>query len=281
MIAGVRGRLITASFAGTELPAITGNCVAPPDTVRALEEWSTRRDAAFGPASSVRAIADGIALPLLKILGFTVRRRVDGTDCGRLEALWRGTPLVPVTVTGWDLPLDAAWRESIHEAVRADERWSFVVNGTRLRIVDAHRTWSRHYLEFDLALLAHDPDAFALLWRIGRAESLGRSPRLLDVAVDLSARHGAAICGALAGGVLDSLGLLIGALARRRPQTASPTLLLEQSLTVLYRVLFLLFAEARGLGTGLASGLSRSLHHRFDRFHASHRTPLPRGLGGD
>src|SRR4029077_13014571 len=72
MIAGVRGRLITASFAGTELPAITGNCVAPPDTVRALEEWSTRRDAAFGPASSVRAIADGIALPLLKILGFTV-----------------------------------------------------------------------------------------------------------------------------------------------------------------------------------------------------------------
>ena len=134
MIAGVRGRLITASFAGTELPAITGNCVAPPDTVRALEEWSTRRDAAFGPASSVRAIADGIALPLLKILGFTVRRRVDGTDYVRLEALWRGTPLVPVTVTGWDQPLDAAWRESIREAVRADERWSFVVNGTHLLI---------------------------------------------------------------------------------------------------------------------------------------------------
>jgi Eco57I restriction-modification methylase len=247
MIAGVRGRLITASFADTELPAIAGNSVVPPDTTRALEEWSARRDAAFGPASSVRAIADGIALPLLKILGFTAGRRVDGSDCARLEALWRGTPLVPVTVTGWDQPLDAAWRESIREAVRADERWSLIVNGTHLRIVDAHRTWSRHYLEFDLALLAHDRDAFALLWWIGRAESLGRSPRLLDVAVDLSARHGAAICGALAGGVLDSLGQLLGALARRRRQAASPTLLLEQSLTVLYRVLFLLFAEARGL----------------------------------
>ena len=110
MIAGVRGRLITASFADTELPAITGNCVAPPDAVRALEEWSARRDATFGPASSVRAIADGIALPLLKILGFTAGRRVDGSDCARLEAVWRGTPLIPVTVIGWDQPLDAAWR---------------------------------------------------------------------------------------------------------------------------------------------------------------------------
>src|SRR5207237_2465 len=131
---------------------------------------------------------------------------------------------------------------------RADERWSFVTNGTSLRIVDAHRTWSRHYLDFDLALLAAaDAAAFALLWQMARAEALASSPRLLDRAVDQSARHGVAVCGALATGVLDALELLLRAVARRRRHAASE-LLLEQSLTVLYRVLFLLFAEARGLG---------------------------------
>ena len=246
MIAGVTGRLISVSFAETDLPAIAGHCTPPVEALRALDAWSAHREASFGPASSVRAIADGVAIPLLKILGFTVSRRVDGHDSAHLEAGWRGMPLVPVTVLGWDHPLDAAWRDSILDAVRADERWSLVLNGTSLRIVDGHRTWSRHFVEFNLALLARDADAFAVLWRIGRAESLAASPRLIDRAVDESARHGAAVCTSLGNGVLEALELLLCALGRRR-RHARCDLLLEQSLTVLYRVLFLLFAEARGL----------------------------------
>jgi len=246
MITGVSGRLISASFAETELPAMAGHTAPPVDALRALDAWSAQREAAFGPASSVRAIADGVAIPLLKILGFTVNRRVDGQDSARLEAGCSGMPLVPVTVVGWGQPLDAAWRDSILDAVRADERWALVLNGTSLRIVDAHRTWSRHFVEFDLALLAHDANAFTLLWRIGRAESLAASPRLIDRVVDASARHGVAVCDALGSGVLDALELLLCALGRRRRQPCFD-LLLEQSLTVLYRVLFLLFAEARGL----------------------------------
>lgn len=246
MIAGVRGRLITTSFAATELSAIAGDAAPPPDTVRALQKWSAQRETAFGPTSSIRAIADGIVIPLLKMLGFTIIRRSDDKDRARLDAGWRGVSLVPVIVAGWDDALDAIWRDSILDAVRADERWSFVFNGTSLRIVDAHRTWSRHYLEFDLALLAHDQAALDLLWRIGRAESLSASPRLLDRAVDLSAKHGAAVCSALADGVLDALRLLLRTLAQRRKHPPTP-LLLEQSLTLVYRILFLLFAEGRGL----------------------------------
>src|SRR5947207_1155763 len=246
MIAGVRGRLLTASFVETELPRLANSGTPPRDVLCALERWSTHREAAFGPASSVRGIADGVAIPLLRLLGFTVGRRHDGGDSARLEAGWRAGALVPVTILGWDQPLDVAWRDSILDAVRADERWAFITNGTSLRIVDAHRTWSRHYLEFDLALLAGDAAAFALLWQVARAESLASSPRLLDRAVDQSARYGVAVCGALATGVLDALELLLRTLARRRRHAASE-LLLEQSLTVLYRVLFLLFAEARGL----------------------------------
>jgi len=245
MISGVSGRLLSASFAEMELPAIAGHCTPPADALRALDAWSAHRERSFGPASSVRAIADGVAIPLLKILGYTVSGRVDDRDAARLEASGNGTPLLPVTVIGWDQPLDTAWRDSILDAVRADERWAVALNGTSLRIVDAHRTWSRHFVEFDLALLAHDANAFALLWQIGRAESLAASPRLIDRAVDACARHGVAVCEALGRGVLDALELLLSALGRRRHVRFE--LLVEQSLTVLYRVLFLLFAEACGL----------------------------------
>jgi hypothetical protein len=246
MIAGVRGRLLTAAFIETELPAIAGICTPPPEALRELDEWSAYRERAFGPVSSVRAIADGIAVPLLRILGFAVIRREDGSARAQFDAGWRGTPLVPVMVLGWDEPLDGAWRDSVLDAVRADERWALIFNGSSLRIVDAHRTWSRHFLEFDLALLAHDAAAFPLLWQIARAESFAASPRLLDRVVDQCARHGAAVCNALGAGVLDALELLLQALARKRRGSGSE-LLFEQSLTVLYRVLFLLFAEARGL----------------------------------
>jgi len=246
MIAGVRGRLITASFAATELPAIAGSSAPTREVLRALHEWATRREATFGPASGVRAVADGIAIPLLKILGFTIMRRQDDQAYARLEAGWRGMPLVPVLIAGWDDPLDGIWRHSILDAVRADERWGLAFNGSSLRIVDAHRTWSRQYLEFDLALLSQDEAAFALLWRVARAESLATPPRLLDRAVDLSARHGVAVCGALADGVLDALELLLGALGERVRRSPTQSLL-DQALTVVYRILFLLFAEARGL----------------------------------
>ena len=75
MIAGVHGRLLTASFIETELTHLGSTAGPPRDVRRAVERWSTDREASFGPASSVRGIADGVAIPLLKILGFGVCRR--------------------------------------------------------------------------------------------------------------------------------------------------------------------------------------------------------------
>src|SRR6202042_1773150 len=95
--------------------------------------------------------------------------------------------------------------------------------------------------------LCSETDAMAILWSLCRAESLAATPPLLDLAVDLSARHGTTVCRTLAGGVLEALELLFGTFTERARCHAAPDLLLEQSLTVLYRVLFLLFAEARGL----------------------------------
>src|SRR6185503_20802287 len=112
-------------------------------------------------------------------------------------------------------------------------------------IVDAHHTWSRHYVEFDLSLASRDGPARTTFWSLARAEALSGPATVLDRASELSARHGAAVCKALGEGVLHALELLISALASKAGH--DPPVLFDQSLTVLYRVLFLLFAEARGL----------------------------------
>ena len=246
MIAGVRGRLISTTFAETALHALPGAAEPPAAVVHALDAWSDRRESTLGPASSVRSIADAGVIPLLKILGFDIGRRMDERTRAVLEAATSSGATVPVVIVPWNEPLDRGWRTLVLEGVRADARWCFCCNGAALRVVDAHHTWSRHYLEFDLALLSREAPARTIFWSVIRADAMAARPPLLDRATAMSARHGDAVCRALGDGVLDALGLLLTALASKRPEQ-TPLVLFEQSLTVLYRVLFLLFAEARAL----------------------------------
>jgi hypothetical protein len=152
---------------------------------------------------------------------------------------------VPVVILPWDESLDRVWRGAVLEGIRTDVRWCACTNASRLRFLDAAQTWSRRYIEFDLSLAARDRPARAILWTLVRAEAMSTSHLLLDRASELSARHGIAVCKALGDGVLKALALLVSALSPTLGR--HPARLFDQSLTVLYRVLFLLFAEARGL----------------------------------
>jgi hypothetical protein len=245
MIPGVRGRLLAASFIRDVLPTMAGVGELPRDVTRDLARWCARIESTLGTASSVRAIADVAIVPLLDLLGLTVARRADAGDacCIRLAAGERSASIA--IVTPWGARLEGVWRSAVVEAIGADARWCFCSNGLVLRLVDARRTWSRDYLEFDLQALGHDVEAQAVLWAVARGEAMASEPPLLDRAVDLSSRHGVEVCRALGAGVLEALEVLLGAMARGGRPSAS--VLWEQSLTVLYRVLFLLFAEARGL----------------------------------
>jgi hypothetical protein len=81
-----------------------------------------------------------------------------------------------------------------------------------------------------------------------RGGSIVGRPSPLEQAVEGSARYAAAVCHALGRGVLDAVGILMGSLpATRRDGGERPDVRFERSLTLLYRVLFLLFAEARTL----------------------------------
>ncbi len=243
MAEGVRGRLITATFADTLLNALPGAAPAPPHLAAALDSWAHRRETSVGPASSVRSIADVVVSPLLRMLGFTLAARLDTSASVVLTAAC-GRASMPVVVVGWEEPLRHAWRTTVLGGIRGDARWCLCSNGRALRVVDAQHTWSREYLEFDLDLLSLEPQAQRVLWALLRAEACAARPALLDIAAAASARHGIAVCRALGDGVLDALTCLLQAMAARAPVQDDG---FEQSLTLLYRVLFLLFAEARGL----------------------------------
>ncbi len=248
MIAGVSGRLVSASFASTELPRVPGIAEPPPDVCQALARWDHARHAALGPASSARAVADVAVIPLLHLLGYGIAARQEQRAACELLAQ---TPLgtFPVVVIPWTESLDTAWRSTIESGIAADARWCLCSNGRALRLVDAHHTWARLYQEFDLGSVVHVPEAVTLLWALLGAGPVGGVQPRIDQVVALSARHGVDVCRGLGDGVLDALRLVVRSLAESSPrrQRSPASALLDESLTVLYRVLFLLFAEARGL----------------------------------
>jgi hypothetical protein len=244
MAPGISGRLITATFADTLLDTLPGSAPPPPHVARALGAWGHRRDTSTGPASSVRSIADVVVIPLMKLLGFTIAARTEREQRCVLTAAFAEFTL-PVVVLSWDQPLDGGWRSLVLDAIGTDARWCMCCNGRALRIVDAQHTWRRDFLEFDLSALPDEPRAQEVLWSLARVDAFAAVPPVLDRAVELSARHGVTVCRALGDGVIEALAQLLAALSERR--SPPPPDAFEQSLTVLYRVLFLLFAEARAL----------------------------------
>ena len=266
MIPGVSGRLVSSAFIRDLLPTLPEYTPPPGSIATALDRWRQQVELALGPASGPRAIADIAVVPLLNILELNVAARCDGMGLVRMATTWAGKCGPDVLVVGWDQPLSASWRDTITTSIRSGSRWAISSNGSALRLVDAVRTWSRDYLEIDLAM-ALDPQIQHLLWALVRGPAIAATPSALERATDLSTRYGTDICRALGRSVLNGLGCLLSHLARcdrtartptgtarrRRarhletvPHTA-PSAPFEQALTVLYRVLFLLFAEARGL----------------------------------
>ena len=109
--------------------------------------------------------------------------------------------------------------------------------------MDAARPHSSRYAEFDLEAVADDSTAGAAFAFV--ADALRGS---FDALVADSDRHGVGVCRALKDGVLCASGDVLSALTRPRARTqADAHAALDQALTIVYRVLFLLFAESRGL----------------------------------
>jgi hypothetical protein len=251
MLPGISGSLIAPAFLAKVLAEEFRDAFGDVRRLRQLHRWWRRVERTLGPAASVRTVADAGALPLFEELGYVIER-LEPHGNGFVGTLaGRGTGRVAVGVCSWGADKDAAWREMVRIGRTTGAQWGLVYAGSTLRLVDATRTWSRRSLDFDLPqVLGHEPSAvtFVALLDAAGAEADGQSP--LAALVTRSDRHGVEVCATLGDGVLDALAALVTALdtgGRRRRPVPAERAILEQAVTVVYRLLFLLFAEARAL----------------------------------
>jgi len=240
VLPGLKGRLVSQYFAehllAAEFWAELGE--ESRDTAqRRFKFWWELQKQSVGPASSERAIRESVAVPLAELLGFD-----------------RSPHHSVLIFTGlWNSDLDTLWRDAVHSSIGADADWCLCTNGHQLRLIDARRTYSRAYLEFDLAQVFEDSRVFAVFWGLLRAEGFrdltGKGPLVRRI-IQQSARHGAAVGRSLRAGVIQAVSHLMTGLAQSNPHKgrhAQIPQIFDEALTIVYRVLFLMFAESRGL----------------------------------
>ena len=261
----VRGPLLPADFVRHELARQFGGRLGEGSVARAhvqLQRWWPRARATLGPATAVRAVAEVGAVPLFSLLGLQagpVRVHQANRHATLTLRAHRRHP-VGAMVTTWNADLDVAWRVAVRDGLELGAGWCLVFNGPTLRLIDSRRTFARFYAEIDLASCVVDLEAFGVLWGLVRAEAFARRPcrrvgrivgevALLDEIVAAALRHGVGVSAELQHGVRLALGLLARALAPGAPAASTdrgtPAPVPEQALTLVYRILFLLYAEAR------------------------------------
>jgi hypothetical protein len=255
MLAGFSGSLVSEYFAESLLESTFGGELGK-DTREAgrrrMRACLTKAAPVLGPVSSARAVHDVAAAPIVSALGFDQPLDARGPGgsvvVSRLEAGPEGVALLSAA---WSQPLDAAWRAALPLVIASRASWCLCTNGRLLRLADARRALARSFVDFDLEEAVASDETFAVAWALLRRESFD-AVSLAGRAAAASSRHTIGVCVSLRNGVLEALRELIGGLSatrafRRRRADLPLDDLYGQALTIVYRVLFLLFAESRGL----------------------------------
>ena len=251
MLAGLSGSLVSHYFAerilSDEFAGRLGE-VSCSAAERAFLRWWHREASQLGPASSIRSIWDLGAAPLVELLGFATPYPSQGRDNVRHALLTSAGGGVALFAATWDVSLDTVWRDATRRGIAVDAFWALCTNGRELRLLDTQRTYSRAYLQFDLQRVADHSKTFSVLWGLLREEAFkskeARAPLLLEI-IRSSATHGHAVSRSLRVGVLEAVEHLLRGLDKCGKHDVAR--LFDESLTIVYRMLFLMFAESRSL----------------------------------
>src|SRR5580765_1117636 len=245
MITGFNGHLISEQFLEQRL-----SIYQPPTALQTEFRQCRERQHWLGPASTVRALLESAAAPIVNTLGFLVVGDVDISDDAAVATLRSDGGVVAMVVTNWGERLDPWWRLAVVEAGRRGASWCLLFNGTHLRLVNAVRVFSPRFVEFALDCAADDDRTFCAMRLLMTADALTPSATIDDahvaVLVGLSERHASDVCRSLRNGVLEASEHVLRALVAR-PHGQPVDDVFEQALTIVYRMLFLFFAEARSL----------------------------------
>jgi hypothetical protein len=253
---GLSGSLLSAEVLLRDFGAAPSSAGQIEMFRRRLHARQSRALVELGPASGARLVFDRISAPLASDLGFTVlSSSADSSLCRTI--LGAGTTRAAgLLTTPWGIDTTACWRDAVRHAIAAGVRWCLCANGPHVRVFDAHRTYSRRHVEFDLLAASADARLFHVMFNLLSAAAFVRGGvPAIERALAMSEQHRALVRTALQGGVEQALAGLVrafGAASRRRGGARRPgadfaAATFDESLIVIYRILFLLFAEARGL----------------------------------
>jgi hypothetical protein len=256
-IPGISGTLLPERYVEAQLladAAITAGSDATSTATRHLKRWWQHAAASCGPASPLRVLFDEMAMPLFAILGFNAHdARFDATACHVRLSTRLHTP-VALVLTPWATRPSSRWADLGRLARRIDAAWGFVMTPPFLSVVAIHGYGTRRSVDITLPLVVEASTPYLLAvahasrfdparpgWHAAFDRILGRAAAFQDdVRVDLQQ------------GVERALRTLAPAIARadagpgagrRRQASAS----FDEALTLVYRILFLLFAESRRL----------------------------------
>ena len=210
---------------------------------RHATRWWQSVERQCGPASGVRALFDLVAMPLFGMLGFRARNATfsPGRVHVRLETR-RGTA-VGLVVLPWATRPSTVWRELATVSRRIGAAWCFLLAPPFVSLVDVRGHATRRSLEFHFPA-ALDIESLPIFRALTSAAMFdaGAAPSPLDQLVAMGERYQDRVREDLRQGVTDALRQLTSVV-----NAASADRRFDESLTLIYRILFLLFVESREL----------------------------------
>lgn len=240
ILPGIGGWLLPARFLASHV-APRATCDARAQTQ--WERWWHHVEHQCGPATGVRTLFDVVAMPLFGRLGFraTHPRFMPGSASAIL--LTPGGLTVALLLRPWSERTPTTWRDATAAARQAGSNWCCVLAPPTLSIIPATGHASRRSLDCTLPDALH-PASLATFLALIHAEAFDRAA--LNHWLAHAATEQARVRADLQHGVMDALAEFTRVLSsHRRPASSQPPM--DEALTLVYRVLFLLFAESRDL----------------------------------
>ena len=244
---GIGGSLFPSRFLTDVLAAAPTKLPSDPHMSRRRRQflaWWTHVDSSCGPATGLRTLFDVVAMPLFALLGYRARDASFARSSARAFLDSRAGVIAALILMPWATRPSLAWRDAVAAARSGGCRWAFVLAPPYLSLIDARGHSSRRALEVALPP-ALDERSFPLFLSLASVAAFhpttaaGAPP--IEALVDRADTFQDQVREDLQQGVVRALAALGPALWR------STAARFDEALTIVYRVLFLLFAESRGL----------------------------------
>ncbi len=254
---GISGSLFPRRYLASRLARDLTPSSAPGGSAdvarRRLAAWWRRTEAECGPATGLRALVDLVAMPLVAMLGFRARGLQFVRDCALAHLETRAGAGVGLVVLPWASRPSGRWRDLTASAREAGADWCVLVAPPFVSVVDARGQAVRRSIDFTLPD-ALDERSFRTFWALSHATVFDarpsdvppNEPRAATIDMLVHRAHGFQdrVRADLQHGVVRALEALTTVLPKAAGKGAEP---FDEALTLVYRILFLLFAEARDL----------------------------------